>query len=148
MTHRRKERDSNHESVLLLTSALPYTLISVSSSPTAPPTSRSLATLGSPESETPQLLPRGGSSEAPGPVLLLSNLYKAYLFCRGSQIHRPHTSRHVSMGHSPLLFIEHCAHLCFLMAAYFFPKTCKKCGVISEEVVWKLGGREAWGKVL
>lgn len=45
-------------------------------------------------------------------------------------------------------FIEHCVQLCFLMAAYFFPKTCKKCGLISEEVVWKLGGRVAWGKVL
>lgn len=139
------ERDANHASVLLLTSASPHTLVSPSSSPTAPPTSRSLASLVSPESDTPRLLPRGGSSEAPGPALLLLNLLrKAYLFRRGSQIHRPHPPCQVSMG----LFIECGAHLCFLMAAYFSPKTCRKCGVMSEEVVWKLGGRAAWGEVL
>lgn len=62
MTHRRKEQDPNLKSALLLTSALPYTLISVPSSPATPPTPQRLTTVGlcGPESEAPQLLSGGG----------------------------------------------------------------------------------------
>ena len=125
MTHRRKEQDSNLESALLLTSALPYTLISVPSYPLQ---------LCGPESEAPQILPGGGKLRGSLSCLPYLEPLEGLPGLQGFQSHRPCILCRSSMGDLSLLFVESHAHFGFLTAPYFFPKAGRKCGLLIGKV--------------
>lgn len=111
LTDRRKEQGSHHESVLFLTSALPYALISVSCSPAILPTHPAA-------SQQLHALSQKLNSEVSCPVLPPLNFSKAHLLCRGSQPYRPHTWYLLSTRHRQ--FTEYYGCFCFLTSAYFF----------------------------
>lgn len=138
MTYRRKEQDSYHESVLL-TSALPYALISVSSSSAIPPAPRSLTTVARPESEAPPLFPGGGTVRGSLPCPPSLEFLKS-----------PHlVQRLPAMQTTCVMFFIYgtfppavCRILWPLLLSncrlFSFPKAGKKCGLMNGELAWKL----------